>query len=120
MADAMRASGPNARYDTPRPRQEGLPFSLYRPPVREPGPFKSGFAALCQPGIATWRAAMNLRNQIGVIHIPNNRSAGHDSFSADHDNTTGRRSEERRVGKECVSTCRSRWSTYHSKKKTNK
>src|SRR3546814_12352294 len=28
------------------------------------------------------------------------------------------RSEERRVGKECGSTCRSRWSTYHSKKKT--
>src|SRR3546814_13375152 len=27
------------------------------------------------------------------------------------------RSEERRVGKECVSTCRSRWSPYHSKKK---
>src|SRR3546814_18417177 len=25
----------------------------------------------------------------------------------------GRRSEERRVGKACVSTCRSRWSTYH-------
>src|SRR3546814_16304947 len=24
-----------------------------------------------------------------------------------------RRSEERRVGKECVSTCRSRWSAYH-------
>src|SRR3546814_16090251 len=30
------------------------------------------------------------------------------------------RSEERRVGKECVSTCRSRWSPYHSKKKTNR
>src|SRR3546814_14104446 len=27
------------------------------------------------------------------------------------------RSEERRVGKECVSMCRSRWSQYHSKKK---
>src|SRR3546814_16701179 len=27
------------------------------------------------------------------------------------------RSEERRVGKECVSTCRSRWSQYHYKKK---
>src|SRR3546814_17790458 len=27
------------------------------------------------------------------------------------------RSEERRVGKECVSTCRSRWSPYHSKNK---
>src|SRR3546814_20366510 len=26
------------------------------------------------------------------------------------------RSEERRVGKECVSTCRSRWSLYHYKK----
>src|SRR3546814_14466475 len=26
---------------------------------------------------------------------------------------TEQRSEERRVGKECVSTCRSRWSPYH-------
>src|SRR3546814_14153321 len=30
------------------------------------------------------------------------------------------RSEERRVGKECVSTCRSRWSPYHYKKKIDK
>src|SRR3546814_14696530 len=30
------------------------------------------------------------------------------------------RSEERRVGKECVSTCRSRWSPYLSKKKKKK
>src|SRR3546814_16096068 len=29
----------------------------------------------------------------------------------------GARSEERRVGKEWVSTCRSRWERYHSKKK---
>src|SRR3546814_14859782 len=29
------------------------------------------------------------------------------------------RSEERRVGKEWVSTCRSRWSRYHKKKKKN-
>src|SRR3546814_12669361 len=28
------------------------------------------------------------------------------------------RSEERRVGKECVGTCSSRWSPYHSKKKS--
>src|SRR3546814_10891022 len=27
------------------------------------------------------------------------------------------RSEERRVGKECVSKCRSRWAPYHKKKK---
>src|SRR3546814_12797852 len=30
---------------------------------------------------------------------------------------TATRSEERRVGKECVSTCRSRWSSYHETKK---
>src|SRR3546814_16999241 len=28
------------------------------------------------------------------------------------------RSAERRVGKECVSTCRSRWAPYHKKKNT--
>src|SRR3546814_14926442 len=28
-----------------------------------------------------------------------------------------RRSEERRVGKECVSTCSSRWAPYHKKRK---
>src|SRR3546814_19412661 len=30
-----------------------------------------------------------------------------------HEGYAGRRSEERRVGKECVSTCSSRWSPYH-------
>src|SRR3546814_3886543 len=35
------------------------------------------------------------------------RGAG-DRFGGHH-----QRSEERRVGKECVSTCRSRWSPYH-------
>src|SRR3546814_16169240 len=30
------------------------------------------------------------------------------------------RTEERRVGKECVSTCRSRWSPSHSQKKETK
>src|SRR3546814_16182038 len=32
----------------------------------------------------------------------------------------GPRSAERRVGKACVSTCSSRWSTYHSKKKNER
>src|SRR3546814_11421097 len=32
----------------------------------------------------------------------------------------GQRSEERRVGTDCGSTCRSRWSTYHSKKTKKK
>src|SRR3546814_12369063 len=30
-----------------------------------------------------------------------------------HPHAVDLRSEERRVGKECVSTCRSRWSPYH-------
>src|SRR3546814_13911720 len=34
--------------------------------------------------------------------------------------STANRSEERRVGKECVSTCRSRWAPSHSKKKKQK
>src|SRR3546814_16304895 len=34
-------------------------------------------------------------------------------------NKRSRRSDERRVGKECVSTCRYRWSPYHKKKKNN-
>src|SRR3546814_11801403 len=33
--------------------------------------------------------------------------------TATHNEKIARRSEERRVGKECVSTCRSRWSPYH-------
>src|SRR3546814_11787653 len=35
------------------------------------------------------------------------------SIIEDHLKSIGMRSEERRVGKECVSTCRSRWSPYH-------
>src|SRR3546814_13125944 len=37
-------------------------------------------------------------------------------FLYDHPGIVQTRSEERRVGKESVSTCRSRWSPYHSKK----
>src|SRR3546814_20950321 len=40
--------------------------------------------------------------------------AGRSTGIAANDN----RSEERRVGKECVSKCRSRWSPYHSTKTT--
>src|SRR3546814_11798819 len=38
---------------------------------------------------------------------------GFDQFAV-----AGHRSEERRVGKECVSTCRFRWSPYHYKNTT--
>src|SRR3546814_20529226 len=39
------------------------------------------------------------------------------TFSGESKQGVDERSEERRVGKECVSTCRSRWSPYHKKKK---
>src|SRR3546814_14659997 len=73
-------------------------------------------------GIATDGGAEDLRaivedRQILVIHIT---LAGVLDLRADLDrakaNLAAGRSEERRVGKECVSTCRSRWSSYHSKK----
>src|SRR3546814_15695513 len=41
------------------------------------------------------------------------RETVHDGLEAAPDAFLGLRSEERRVGKECVSTCRSRWSPYH-------
>src|SRR3546814_1122730 len=42
---------------------------------------------------------------VGRAHTP--RAFEHEGFGHDAD---GQRSEERRVGKECVSTCSSRWS----------
>src|SRR3546814_16941187 len=47
------------------------------------------------------------------------RDADEDVSSRHRQNLDGigvDRSEERRVGKECVSTCRSRWSPYHETK----
>ena len=43
---------------------------------------------------------------------PSQAMAG-DSSSAGSSSSTPARSEERRVGKECTSWCRSRWSPYH-------
>src|SRR3546814_21053107 len=60
---------------------------------------------------------------IGGIEIRNGQALGRDfsldDLRRDYDavflgmGLGGVRSEERRVGKECVSTCRSRWSPYH-------
>src|SRR3546814_17102846 len=44
-------------------------------------------------------------------------TAGTGTAQVDVGSTGRRRSDERRVGKECVSTCRSRWSPQHKKKK---
>src|SRR3546814_8093545 len=49
-------------------------------------------------------AAKSIRRHVGVAK----QQVGPGVGQYFHD-----RSEERRVGKECVSTCRSRWSPYH-------
>src|SRR3546814_8350602 len=49
-----------------------------------------------------WSTTLARRDTINV-DAADERAAGPDNG----------RSEERRVGKECVSTCRSRWSPYH-------
>src|SRR3546814_15698868 len=48
-----------------------------------------------------WLEVLNIHLRILLPHIWNDERHG------------ARRSEERRVGKECVSTGRSRWSAYH-------
>src|SRR3546814_20753350 len=58
--------------------------------------------------IARQQAQLPPLGQRGTARLPQRRSPS----------LWRQSSEERRVGKECVSTCRSRWSTFHSKKKT--
>src|SRR3546814_15112349 len=55
--------------------------------------------------------ALVLAGAMPAMAAPGDRAEAEGQF------LSGGRSEERRVGKECVSTCRSRWSPYHYKKK---
>src|SRR3546814_15375408 len=78
-------------------------------------------AVPCWPAIAALMTGMEraqdcivwLRNRCHVLsqkpHLMDDTTP--------HDFIVAFRSEERRVGKECVSTCRSRWSPYYYKKK---
>src|SRR3546814_13217505 len=68
---------------------------------------------LCRSPVQRWPIPAWLRHGKGRRWKP---LTGASSSEISH-GARGRRSEERRVGKECVSTCRSRWSPYHSKKK---
>src|SRR3546814_5856191 len=68
---------------------------------------------------ATWLSELKLRGSNGIMGNQLNVSTDNafTTFSGDrttsYDDISGsNRSEERRGGKECVSTCRSRWSQY--------
>src|SRR3546814_15534293 len=57
------------------------------------------------------RQQSNPAAQFGFRISPKLAVAG--AINSSIDSSELMRSEERRVGKECVSTCRSRWSPYH-------
>src|SRR3546814_14249367 len=58
------------------------------------------------------RLTVNEPSDLGIEHSP---VAGGPAASSQTDRDRTGRSEERSVGKECVSQCRSRWSTDHEK-----
>src|SRR3546814_9760449 len=49
----------------------------------------------------------------GIWVGPDSKIPNTNGYRSDVMAALEKRSEERRVGKECVSTCRSRWSPYH-------
>src|SRR3546814_13442517 len=72
--------------------------------------------AIPNPNVAIelgWALKMpGWRRMIAVMNVADGYSAEDLPFDIRHRRALIR-SEERRVGKECVSTCRSRWSPYH-------
>src|SRR3546814_17427419 len=72
---------------------------------------------------ASYRRMGALKCDILISAHPDNAGAGRygsGSGACRSYAERSRRSEERRVGKGCVSTCRSRWSPYHTNKKHKK
>src|SRR3546814_16755896 len=64
-----------------------------------------------EPSQADIALTRHLKEGLALIDV---RVLDHIIVAADKTTSMAeRRSEERRVGKECVSTCTSRWSTYH-------
>src|SRR3546814_18071711 len=72
-----------------------------------------------KPGpVCPWRVVCRTTGFVGRLELPGGTARRRGSFK--HDNGKGlRRAEKLRVGKECVSTCRSRWSPCHEKKQKN-
>src|SRR3546814_12134440 len=65
--------------------------------------------AQCIVGAATARMQEESAARLAVL----DEDLGKRISEAEAQIASAARSEERRVGKECVSTCRSRWSPYH-------
>src|SRR3546814_16021421 len=104
--EAKRGKARSAQHARRRRRQFGRQFAEHRDIV----------AALVRRG-KNQRGAADLVQRI----VEFGDAIGGVDVDEDHTSLRGRelddRSEERRVGKECVSTCRYRWSPHHKKKK---
>src|SRR3546814_18630047 len=104
-------------------------MTQHRTPARLAGLAAVGFAALAatstfafqqmsavdlaQQGDDTaWAITEGLTTEIGPRPAGSDREAAARKWAVATLQKMGR-SEERRVGKECVSTCRARWSPYH-------
>src|SRR3546814_17422049 len=93
------------------------------PPVTKPCRYRFGMDGI---GQTPERSTEGVLAHVPGLH-PEQGSPGRDAADIRHagqaeiggfsHQSREKRSEERRVGKECVSTCRTRWSPYHSKKK---
>src|SRR3546814_18893568 len=101
--------------------------------MRDPAQRRPGRDRQAGPGQLAWRAVENplppvevlSADQVEAIHEASLRVLEEVGMDFLHPEAlailkqagaaveAGTRSEERRVGKECVSTCRSRWSPYH-------
>src|SRR3546814_2768584 len=68
---------------------------------------------VCSSDLVAFTESLALAQTVAPVDL----APTEDEHEADSDpmreSTAAKRSEERRVGKECVSTCRSRWSPYH-------
>src|SRR3546814_2267889 len=67
---------------------------------------------VCSSDLSMTRASGDLRSGSEITFV-STRIIRSSPARAGSCRAPARRSEERRVGKECVSTCRSRWSPYH-------
>ena len=90
--------------------RDGIPAANTRPLPPHAVLFKHDEKGLTRIGDGSGRAEIALTLLADVLGDEARAMAMHETFSR---RVVARRSEERRVGKECRMPCRSRWSPYH-------
>src|SRR3546814_14536840 len=97
----------------------GRMASLIADEAREGGASVVGLACLGYPFHPTGKPERLRTDHLATLRTPclicqgTRDPLGNAEEIAGYELAASIRSEERRVGKECVSTCRSRWSQYH-------